>query len=344
MIYTARWYKVSLLIPIYSVEQFIERCARSLFGQTYSDLEFVFVNDCTPDRSVEILQKVMEEYDGRRSFVRIINHERNRGLAATRNTALDNATGEFVCLVDSDDWMSPDAIEVLVNKQLENDDDLVSGNRLVHYPEMENVWLERKYQDKEEMTMQMMLHSWDHLITGRLVRNTLFTDNGLRWNEGLDIAEDRFMMSLLAYHAQRFDTVDSVVYHYERRNLNSISRVNDGPSAFRNNNQELGNLMSLRRFFKDKDAECQRKCTLLIMEQLKFNMKTALAFASKTEFDRIVRFIDGFSNNYLSHIGWGKKGVKGWLLHNYCLMRMEWLGIKTMRIAKRKLLNGGFCS
>ena len=98
-------HKVSILVPIYGVERFIERCARSLFEQTYPNIEYVFVNDCTADRSVEILKELVEDYPGRKDAVKIISHEKNRGLAAARNTALENATGVFICHVDSDDWV-----------------------------------------------------------------------------------------------------------------------------------------------------------------------------------------------------------------------------------------------
>ena len=112
-------YKVSVLVPVYGVERYIERCARSLFEQTYPNLEYVFVNDCTPDGSVVVLKRLMEEYPERKPFVRIINHERNRGISATRNTALDYASGEFVSFVDSDDWLESNAIELLVKRQME---------------------------------------------------------------------------------------------------------------------------------------------------------------------------------------------------------------------------------
>ena len=97
-------YLVSILVPVFNVEGYIERCARSLFEQTYSNLEFVFVDDCSPDDSMKILGRIVEDYPIRKDAVRIIRHDHNRGLAASRNTALDNASGFFVCTVDSDDW------------------------------------------------------------------------------------------------------------------------------------------------------------------------------------------------------------------------------------------------
>ncbi|MBQ1779984.1 MAG: glycosyltransferase family 2 protein, partial [Bacteroidales bacterium] len=124
-------YQVSILVPIYEVEKYIERCARSLFEQTYDNLEYIFVDDCSPDKSMEILEQVMEDYPNRKKQVRIIRHEHNRGLAAARNTALDAATSPFITHVDSDDYLSLDAIHLLVNKQVETDADIVSGNYFV---------------------------------------------------------------------------------------------------------------------------------------------------------------------------------------------------------------------
>ena len=83
--------KVSILVPIYNVEKYIERCAVSLFEQTYENIEYVFVNDCTPDQSIKVLKHVLGRYPQRSSKTKVINHDRNRGVAASRNTALDKA-------------------------------------------------------------------------------------------------------------------------------------------------------------------------------------------------------------------------------------------------------------
>ena len=108
---------ISILVPIYSVEQYIERCAKSLFEQTYTDIEYIFVNDCSPDRSIDILKETILKYPKRKNYVKIINHDVNRGLSAARNTAVENAIGDFILHVDSDDYLEMDAIEKLVSNQ-----------------------------------------------------------------------------------------------------------------------------------------------------------------------------------------------------------------------------------
>ena len=84
--------KVSIIIPVYGVEKYIERCARSLFEQTLDDIEYLFIDDSTPDRSIDILKRVLENYSHRKSQVNIHRREQNSGQAIVRNWGMQNAT------------------------------------------------------------------------------------------------------------------------------------------------------------------------------------------------------------------------------------------------------------
>ena len=106
--------KVSILVPVYGVEKYIKRCARSLFEQTYDNIEYIFVDDCTQDRSIDILEEVLKEYPNRKNQVKILHHAKNRGLSASRNTALDASTGDYLMHVDADDYLHVDAIALLI--------------------------------------------------------------------------------------------------------------------------------------------------------------------------------------------------------------------------------------
>ena len=133
--------KVSVCIPVYGVEKYIERCARSLFEQTMKDdIEFIFVNDCTPDKSIEVLQKVLEEYPNRKEQVKIIHHEINRGVSAARKTALMNSHGEYIIFCDSDDWVDTNLYEVMYKKAVEENNIFkASKGYLIGYSE--RFWL-----------------------------------------------------------------------------------------------------------------------------------------------------------------------------------------------------------
>lgn len=117
--------KVSIIIPVYGVEKYIERCARSLFEQTLDDIEYLFIDDCTPDMSVEILKRVLEEYPHRKSQVVIHRMEQNSGQAKVREWGMQNATGEYVIHCDSDDWVDIHMYEEMYNKAIEEDADVV---------------------------------------------------------------------------------------------------------------------------------------------------------------------------------------------------------------------------
>ena len=98
-------YLVSILVPIYGVEKYIRRCAISLFEQTYLNIEYIFVNDCTNDDSIIILENVINQYPNRQSQIKIIQHETNKGLGEARNTAVAAANGDYLFHVDSDDYI-----------------------------------------------------------------------------------------------------------------------------------------------------------------------------------------------------------------------------------------------
>ena len=102
--------KVSIIIPVYNVSDYVERCLNSVITQSYTDLECIIVDDCTPDNSTEKCERMITNYNGPIEF-RLLHHEKNRGLSAARNTGTYAATGEYIFYLDSDDWISDDCIQ-----------------------------------------------------------------------------------------------------------------------------------------------------------------------------------------------------------------------------------------
>ena len=112
--------KVSVIVPIYGVERYIERCARSLFAQTLEDMEFIFIDDCTKDRSMEVLAKVVEDcrerFEEMRWTVRTERMEQNSGLPAVRRRGISLASGEYIAHCDSDDWTDKEMYRLMYEK------------------------------------------------------------------------------------------------------------------------------------------------------------------------------------------------------------------------------------
>ena len=107
--------KISIIVPVYNVEQYIKECFDSISAQTYKgEIECIFVDDCGQDKSVEILEKMIACYQGGISFS-IIHHDHNKGLSGARNTGIRNASGDYLYFLDSDDYLLPKSIELLAN-------------------------------------------------------------------------------------------------------------------------------------------------------------------------------------------------------------------------------------
>ena len=218
--------KISVLVPVYGVEKYSARCAESLFSQTYRDLEFVFVDDCTPDRSIDILRSVAGRHPEMEGRVRIIRHEQNKGLAAARRTALASAMGDCVIHVDSDDYLPPQAVEALVRRMDATGADIVDGAWLKVTPDGSEIHMPPCRVTSKERYLAMMLcqNVVPHNLCGRLVRRSVYTDYGVDAVPGVDNAEDYSVMPRLLFYASR-TFIDDVVYYYSDENTSSYTHT-----------------------------------------------------------------------------------------------------------------------
>lgn len=244
---------VSVCIPVYNVERYIERCAVSVLEQSYPDIECVFVDDCCPDSSVDKLKEVLKRYPSRVDRVKIIRHEKNKGLSAARNTALCNSSGDFIMHVDSDDYLDIHAVENLIRRQEEFEADIVTGQAVCI--EKESAWVMERphFQTREGFIADMVKPSIHHTIWGRLIRKSLYTDNGVQAKEGVNIGEDLQVMSQLAYYAGKVESIWDVVYYYDC--TNDLSYMNQFDTRhIKRQLQDTESMEVVRDFFKDKDA------------------------------------------------------------------------------------------
>ena len=126
--------KVSVIIPVYNVEQYLEKCLDSVCGQTLKDIETICVNDCSADNSLAVLK----DYAKNDNRVKLIDFKENKGVSAARNEGIRNAQGEYIGFVDSDDWIDLNFYEKLYNKAIETDADIVKGNLINYYKNKPN--------------------------------------------------------------------------------------------------------------------------------------------------------------------------------------------------------------
>lgn len=215
--------KVSILVPIYGVEKYIEQCVVSLMEQTYDNMEYIFVNDCTKDSSINILREVINRYPQRKSHVQIITHERNRGLAAARNTALDASTGDYLWHVDSDDWIAQDAVEKLVNKAVNEKADII----IFDYYNIRRNGTNRSlinYKDRKSYISNILLHSIAGSVWNKFFNANFYRNSGVRSIEGLNHGEDYAIIPRLLHKAQKISLLDEALYFYNLTNQSSYTR------------------------------------------------------------------------------------------------------------------------
>ena len=319
-------YLVSILVPIYKVEQWIEKCATSLLRQSYENIEYVFVDDCSPDNSIDVLKNTIKRYPKRSSQCKIIRHVNNKGLSGARNTALNNANGVFVLHVDSDDWLETDAVSVLVQKQIETDADIVSGNALQHLPNHNISIQEPEYSDKYSMLQYVFdFHApLNHTIWRRLIRKSIYTDNHLVLKEGVNQGEDFQMLPKLIYYAKRCEKVNQVVYNYNCLNVNSYMY-----NRKTNTNlwlQDIASYKIIESFFDDKELFLkQASVEAMIWDYYNYYLQAA-KFGEKEIWLDIKKTIDRYDNHYHSIIGWNKP-IKKLFISNYsflgCFLRIR---------------------
>lgn len=275
---------VSICVPVYGVEKYIERCARSLFEQTYEDIEYIFVDDCTPDKSIEILYNIIEQYPMRKPHVRIVKHERNRGLAAARNTAVECCQTEFLMHVDSDDWIDLNAIERSVIAQKETNADIVTiGLKRINNG-IAKIDLVEWTNNPRVMTERVISHKVHNGVWGRLIRHSLYIDNGIKVEVGRGQAEDLQVVPRLFYYSNRTDYIDNVFYNYIMDNPSSYTST----FSFQKFDDARKALLLLASFFRDKGAIYEDAVKNRMLKQIVDGLTNcAKANANKEDYAKI---------------------------------------------------------
>lgn len=221
--------KLSIIVPVYNVEKYITRCLDSVVNQSYSNIECLIVNDCTPDSSAIIAKQFVDEYEGPILF-KIIEHEKNKGLSAARNTGIRQSTGEYIYFLDSDDAIPENAISDLVHTAKCNDyPEIVmgytqgidaNGNRVEVTPIKPQV---RSYASNVELFNAYLNGQFYVIACNKLIRRDIFDEHNTYFREGIT-HEDVMWSFEVATYVQRVIGCDKVTYHYHLENTNSISR------------------------------------------------------------------------------------------------------------------------
>lgn len=204
--------KVSVIIAVYNVEQYIERCARSLFEQTLDDIEYIFVNDCTPDNSMAVLKATLSDYPYRQSQVSIINNTENLKQAGARAIGMKAASGEYMIHCDPDDYVDADMYETMYRKAVDTNADIVTCGWIMHNGNKANYSI-REFKSTGKASLKSLEFSIS--LCDKLIRTRLIRDNKIYPYPDINFGEDMNVTVRALFYADKVVTLtDYYPYHY----------------------------------------------------------------------------------------------------------------------------------
>ena len=218
--------KVSILVPFYKVEKYVGRCVESLFTQTYQNIEYVFVNDCTPDKSMEVINEYI-----RRCHVeekcKMIVHNKNQGISASRNDCLDNMSGDYFLFIDSDDYIDNDMVELLVEAALKENADISGCGYIEEYADHSVEHPQKYTNDHDEMMRAITLLTIKGVMWKLLVRSSIVTEHRdeVRFIPDRNMVDDYLFCCQIFYYAHRFAGVERCMYHWIQYNPNNYTHT-----------------------------------------------------------------------------------------------------------------------
>lgn len=212
--------KVSIIVPVYNAEKYIKRCLDALLRQTLDDLEYILVDDCSEDRSLDILQEIQKQNPDKN--IQIIKNERNSGVSHSRNVGLNYANGEFVYFCDNDDWVKPEMLEEMYNFAESRKLDVVLSDMIAVYADhKELIQIVYPNIEKSYAIKQYISSVWNSVCT-MLVRRSLYVNHHILFPEGYNMCEDFLVSTKLLLKSSKSQHIEKAYYYYDRSNSASF--------------------------------------------------------------------------------------------------------------------------
>ena len=218
--------KVSVIVAVYKMEPYIERCVRSLFCQTLDDMEFIFIDDASPDASISIVKEVLEEFPERKKQVKFVTHTANRGIAAVRQSGVDASEGEYIIHCDADDWVERDMYEVMYRAATETGADISGCDIYREYGDRTEYVKEWFDLPAQELTIELLKGEKMHAyLPIRLIKASFIRQTGIKFDEKLSSLEDMQYLFPLHLKAGKTAYISRALYHYDRSVPTSLTRT-----------------------------------------------------------------------------------------------------------------------
>jgi glycosyltransferase involved in cell wall biosynthesis len=212
--------KISIIVPVYKVEEYLHKCIDSILAQTFTDFELILIDDGSPDNC----GRICDEYARKDSRVFVI-HKENGGQASARNAGIDIARGEFIGFVDSDDWIEPDMYELLYKICIDNDCDISNISSIIYFKNRIQTNGSHPlvvHSRAEAMKAMLMGELYDEVVWTKLIKRTLLED--IRFTEGI-VYEDTAFTYKVIHKSKKVCSIGAPKYNYIKRKESTMDRA-----------------------------------------------------------------------------------------------------------------------
>ena len=326
---------VSVIVPIYNVEKYIEKCLKSIINQSYRNLEILLINDGTTDNSMEIVKKYIND-----KRIKIIN-QKNQGVSEARNNGLKNATGNYIMFVDSDDWLDFNCIEKCLNFLKEYELEVVLFPRKNEYIQssikkeqfFKTTILENKLEVEKKilrryfglynnelkrcLSIEELNPVWGKLYKRKVIANVRFKDINIIGSEDCVFNMEVF------FSVKKAGYIEEVFYHYRKSNVESITRSykKDLYEQFKNMYKIMENYIKIKKLSKDFEIALTNRKIINIFSFI-FNICSSnLKFKKKLkEIEKILNddlYKELFKNFKFKYLNW-----KWYIFYKLCYYKM----------------------
>ena len=281
--------KISVIIPVYNAEKYLERCIDSILAQTFTDFDLLLIDDGSKDKSGEIC----DEYARKDNRVKVF-HKENGGVSSARNLGLDNANGEWVCFCDADDWVLSEWLQAFSQLISGNEDILFSGYISIYNGIKDKVYIENRYSSKKELVLSLGTEEIWGYIWCKCFKKSVIDKNNLRFNTNYSIWEDASFIYKFMKFANNFKITEATFYCYNKP---------DYTKKYLSSNKFdccIEILQDIAEFMPDvKSSKLHKYYIDILCKSLMKYYKTSSCSIAFLKLEKYIQFISkcGFENN-----------------------------------------------
>ena len=240
---------ITVMISCYNAESTISKCLASLFENAVSEkCEFIIVDDCSTDGSLNMIEATILKYPKLHGNITVISHKARSGVAVARNTALENASGDYIIYVDSDDWVEPDYLSLLYEAARKTDADLICCDYYVDTARDKKRIRAFPGMDSSACLHRLAENKYYGYLWIKLIRRSVLIDNNIKCIECVDLWEDMVISCKILPYIKNISYVNKALYHY-------VANPHSLVHTFNQNKAEnlIAAVREIERFYAEKN-------------------------------------------------------------------------------------------